>query len=180
MTTTSTIELRCYITCLACFNAGVLRGDWYDAAMARDVTPREVHGGRDTNHEELWIVDLDGDYWPVDREMSPHEATEWSECMDGVDEHLRPALASWVRSGSYIAEGDTDYPCISDFEEAYCGNWESFREYADQYVEDTGMLSDVDEAVARYFDHAAFARDLEMDHSVEPDGHGGVYVFRSL
>ncbi|UZF54074.1 antirestriction protein ArdA [Gordonia polyisoprenivorans] len=42
------------------------------------------------------------------------------------------------------------------------------------------MLDGVDETMARYFDHAAFARDLEMDHSVEADGCGGVYVFRSL
>lgn len=178
--TTATSELRCYISCLACYNAGTLRGDWYDAAMARDVTPREIHGGRETSHEELWVLDLDGDCWPVNREMSPHEATEWAEVFDEVDEHQRPALAAWVRSGSYTAQGDTDYPVVSDFEEAYVGNWSSFREYSDQYVEDTGMLDGVPEEVSRYWDFAAFARDLKMDHSVEPDGHGGVFIFRDL
>lgn len=178
--TTATSELRCYIACLACYNAGTLRGDWYDAAMARDVTPREIHGGRETSHEELWILDLDGDCWPVNREMSPHEATEWAEVFDEVDEHQRAALAAWVRSGSYTAQGDSDYPVVSDFEEAYAGNWDSFRQYSDQYVEDTGMLDGVPEEVTRYWDYAAFARDLAMDHSVEPDGHGGVFIFRDI
>lgn len=172
-------ELRCWIGCLACYNAGRLVGDWYDAAMARDVTPREIHGGRSTSHEELWCLDLDGD-WPVSREMSPHEATEWAECVDEVDEHLRPALAAWVRSGSYTAQGHSDLPVVSDFTEAYAGEWDSFADYADQLIEDLGVLDQVPDELRGHFDTRAYARDLAMDYTVEPTGHGGVYVFRSL
>lgn len=180
MTTTTNSELRCYISCLACYNAGRLIGDWYDAAMARDVTPREIHGGRDTPHEELWILDLDGDYWPVNREMSPHEATEWAECLDEIDEHQRPALAAWVRSGSYTAQGDGDLPVVSDFEEAYCGEWVDFDEYAWSYIVDTGMHDEWPEVARTYFDFRSFSRDLAMDYSVEPTGNGSVFIFRSL
>ncbi|OBA38979.1 antirestriction protein ArdA [Gordonia sp. 852002-51296_SCH5728562-b] len=178
--TTTTSELRCYIACLACYNAGTLRGDWYDATMARDITPREIHGGRDTSHEELRILDLDGDCWPVNREMSPHEATEWAECMDEVDEHRRPALAAWVRSGSYTTQGDTDLPVVSDFEEAYCGEWIDFEEFAWSFIVDTGMQDTWPEEARSYFDFHSWTRDLAMDYSVESAPGGGVYVFRSL
>lgn len=171
-------EPRVWIGCLACYNEGRLRGDWFSAAEAADVTPRQIHGGRATSHEELWVFDHDN--IPVDGEFAPMDATGWAEVYDEVGSEQWPAICAWVRSGSYVAQGDTDLPCVGDFEEAYCGNWSSFREYSDQYVEDTGMLDGVPEEVSRYFDYAAFARDLEMDHSVEPDGHGGVYIFRSL
>ena len=171
-------EPRAWIGCLACYNEGRLRGDWFSAAEAADVTPRQIHGGRATSHEELWVFDHDN--IPVDGEFAPMDATGWAEVYDKVGPEQWPALCAWVRSGSYVAQGDTDLPCVGDFEEAYVGNWDSFREYSDQYVEDTGMLDGVDDDVARYWDYAAFARDLEMDHSVEPDGHGGCFIFRSL
>ena len=36
-------------------------------------------------------------------------------------------------------------------------------EFAYQYIEDTGMLSDVPELLQRYFDYEAYARDLFLD-----------------
>lgn len=28
---------------------------------------------------------------------------------------------AWVESGDYVAEGNSDLPCVSDFMERYCG-----------------------------------------------------------
>lgn len=141
------------------------------------VTMEDLHG-HPTSHEEA--VCMDTSDLPISGEPSQQEAAAWGEVYDQAGETQWPALCTWVRTGSYTTQGDSDLPVVSDFEEAYAGNWDSFREYADDYVDSTGMLDGVDETVARYFDYHAFARDLEMDHSVEPDGHGGVFVFRSL
>lgn len=39
---------------------------------------------------------------------------------------------------------------------------------------------DEDHVAVRYFDWDSWIRDLAMDFTVAPTGHGGVYVFRSL
>ena len=51
--------------------------------------------------------------------------------------------------------------------------------YAEELVDDTGMLDSLPENLRHYFDYARFARDLFMfdRHSVR-SGHGTVYVFR--
>ena len=81
-------------------------------------------------------------------------------------------------SGDYVEEDD-GLPSVSDFEERYCGEWGSFREYAEQLADDIGLLNDVREEIARYFDWDAWARDLMFDYTTE-DAPAGVYVFRVM
>lgn len=92
------------------------------------------------------------------------------------------ALCAWVRSGSYIAQGDSDLPCVGDFEESFVGEWDSFRDYAFQLTDEIDMFAglDDDHVAVRYFGWDSWISDLAMDHTVVPTGHGGVYVFRSL
>lgn len=183
MTTTSPATdttPRVWIGCLACYNEGRLVGDWFDAASADEVTTYDVHGAhsRADSHDELWCFDHEN--IPVRGELDPLTAAAWGRCFAEVDEHLRPALCAWVESGDYIAEGNTDLPSISDFEERYQGAWEDFREYADQLADDIGLLADVPEEIARYFDWRSWTRDLAMDYSVHGNPEGGVFVFRDL
>ena len=103
----------------------------------------------------------------------------WIGCLAEVDEHLRPALCAWVESGDYVAEGTGDLPSISDFEERYCGAWESFEDYAEQLADDIGLLADVP-VTPRSFDWQAWTRDLAFAHSTYDDPEGGVFVFRDL
>ena len=168
---------RAWIGCLACYNAGSLVGDWFDAATADEVTTADVHG-RASSHDELWCFDHEN--IPVKGEMSPADAAAWGRAIAEVDEHLRPALLAWVESGDYVTEGDTDLPSISDFEERYHGHWESFEDYARELADVIGLLADVPEEIARYFDWSAWTRDLAFDHSTYDDPEGGVFVFRNM
>lgn len=170
-----------WIGCLACYNEGRLVGDWFDAEDADEITAQDIHGAhaRAGTHDELWVMDTDGDM-PVRREMSPHEAAQWARAVLSVPEHQRAALCAWVRSGDYVAEGTGELPSIPDFEERYCGQWDSFRDYAEQLADDTGLLQGVPEGVARYFEWAAWTRDLAFDFTVADARGGGVHVFRSL
>ena len=171
---------RVWIGCLSCYNEGRLVGDWFDAATADEVTTYDVHGAhsRADSHDELWVMDHEN--IPVKGEMRPADAAAWGRAIAEVDDHLRPALLAWVESGDYGTEGDTDLPSISDFEECYCGEWDSFEDYAEQLADDIGLLADVPEEIARYFDWQAWSRDLAMDYSTYDDPEGGVFVFRDL
>lgn len=175
MTATDTTP-RVWVGCLACYNAGRLVGHWCDATGADEITTADVHGHA-SSHEELWCFDIEN--IPVRREMSPSEAAEWGRVFDEVDEHQREALYAWVASGDYVAEGTGDLPSTSDFEERYCGEWESFDDYARQLADDIGLLNDVPEEIARFFDWESWTRDLAFDYSIV-DADTGVYVFRSL
>ncbi|MGO2658622.1 antirestriction protein ArdA [Mycetocola reblochoni] len=177
ITTTTDTKPRVWIGCLACYNEGRLVGDWHDASDADEVTTADVHS-RASSHEELWCFDIEN--IPVRREMSPHEAAEWGRVFDEVDEHQREALYAWVASGDYVAEGTGDLPSTSDFQERYCGHWEGFDDYARELADDIGLLHDVPEEIATYFDWDSWIRDLGFDYSTCGADTGGIYVFRAL
>ena len=183
MTTTSSAtdtSPRAWIGCLACYNAGRIVGGWFNAEIADKVTTYDVHGAhsRADSHDALLVFDLEN--IPVRGEMDPLTAGAWGQCLAEVDEHLRPALCAWVESGDYVAEGDTDLPSISDFEERYCGEWSDFEEYARQLADNIGLLDGVPEEIARYFDWQAWSRDLAFDYSTYDDPEGGMFVFLDL
>lgn len=187
ITTTTTQAIttdtpRVWIGCLNCYNDGRLVGDWYDAVDADEVTLTDVHRRSGTRGrsgcEELWCFDHEN--IPVTGEMSPHDAALWGEALAAVEDHMRPALTAWVETGDYIAEGDGQLPNIADFDERYCGEWTSFREYVEQLAEDIDLLGGVPDEIARYFHWDAWTRDLEFDYTPADAPGGRIFVFRSL
>jgi antirestriction protein len=123
---------------------------------------------------------MDTDGLPISREMSPAEAGEWGALLAEVDEWQRDALAAWVASGDYVAEGRGDLPSLPDFEERYAGEWDTFEDYAAELFDDCGYAAEMPEHLAAYFDMRAWARDLAYDYTTHPAPGGGVFVFRSL
>lgn len=182
-TTTPAIDTtpRVWLGCMCHYNSGYLVGAWFDAVTGDEVTLADIHDGSGLDYaecEEIWGYDHEN--IPVRGELDPLTAAAWGRCLAEVDEHLRPALCVWVESGDYVAEGTGDLPSVSDFEERYCGTWENFDDYARQLADDIGLLADVPEQIANYFDWQAWSRDLAMDYATYDDPEGGVFVFRDL
>ncbi len=57
-----------------------------------------------------------------------------------------------------------DLPSPEDFREVYRGEWDSFVEYAIEYVDECGFLGDSSQFISYYFDYEKFARDLSFDY----------------
>ena len=172
---------RAWVGCLHCYNSGHLVGHWFDAESADEVTLADVHEGSGFNYaecEELWVFVHEN--IPVRGELDPLAAAEWGRVYTEVGPEYWPALCAWVESGDYVTEGDTDLPSISEFEESYCGEWDSFEDYAENLADNTGLLDNIPEEIARYFDWSAWTRDLAMDYSVHDNPEGGVFVFMDL
>ena len=172
---------RVWIVCLHCYNEGRLVGDWFDAATADEVTTYDVHEGSGLDYaecEELWVFDHEN--IPVRGELDPLAAADWGRVYTEVGPGYWPALCAWVESGDYVAEGTGDLPSVSDFGERYQGHWESFEDYAEQLADDIGLLADVPEEIARYFDWDSWSRDLAFDYATHDNPEGGVFVFRVL
>lgn len=75
------------------------------------------------------------------------------------------------------AVGGADY---SNFEDADCGEHDSEQDYAEQLVDELGMLESMPGHLRYYFDYAAFARDLFINDYFSVDTTGGVFVFRNI
>lgn len=174
---TTTHEPKVWIGCLECYNNGRLVGRWYPANEAGDVTTSKLHGRgiRPETHEELWCMDVEN--FPEAREMDPAEAQRWGDLYQVVGDTQWPAFCAWVRSGAYVEDGD-GMPDQATFEERFCGDWDSFDEYAEQLADDTGLLRDVPEQLQTYFDWSSWTRDLKYDYSVSDAPGGGVFIFR--
>ena len=174
---------RVWLACLHCHNSGYLVGQWVDCTDVEHTTLADLHVGSGRTCaacEEVWV--FDHEYIPVDGEFGPLEATQWGRSYEEAGPELWPAVCAWVRSGCHVAEDHGDIPSLGDFEERYCGRWESFRAYAEQLADDTGMMSGWPEEAQRYFDWAGWTRDLQFDYTVvdAPAPEYGVFIFRAL
>lgn len=166
---------RIYVACLASYNNGTLHGAWIDCTdveqMATDIT-KMLAASPTESAEEYAIHDTDG-FGDAATLIGEHtDLATVAQIAEGIAEHGDP----WAAYAAH--QGDAD--AASDFEEAYCGQWDTFAEYAADFVDSTGMLSGIDDTVARYFDYDSFANDLEHDYIVCDDGTGGVHVFMAL
>ena len=169
---------RVWIGCLACYNAGKLVGEWVDATDAVEITSNDIHNeSENIDHDELWCFDHEN--IPTTGELDPLAAASWGELFEETGESNWLALCAWVTGGAYTADSN-NLPSIPDFEERYCGQWDSFRDYADNLADEIGLLDETCDEIARYFDWEAWTRDLEFDYSVCDAPHGGVFVFRSF
>ncbi len=74
-------------------------------------------------------------------------------------------------AGGSAFTGETDF---DTFRDAWWGEADSEEAFAVEFASDTGLLADVPETVALYFDYEAYARDLFLDSFTFIDGH----VFR--
>jgi antirestriction protein len=67
-----------------------------------------------------------------------------------------------VQQACIRGEGDSLVLHGDAFEEAYQGEYRSSVDFAENLVDDLGMLNDMPENLRYYFDYEAFARDLLM------------------
>lgn len=72
----------------------------------------------------------------------------------------------------------TGYATLEDFEEAYCGQYSSEQEYAEQLIGDCYNLQDMMGDLCHYFDYEKLARDLFISDCYFDDETG--HVFRRV
>jgi hypothetical protein len=82
--------------------------------------------------------------------------------IDDVAEYERDILKAWLSNGM-----DFD---LDEMRECYIGEYATDEDMAQEYIESTGLLSDVPDYLARYFDLESYARDM-MFEMFEIDGH---------
>jgi len=154
---------RIYVGTYAKYNNGSLAGAWlalddyadHDewveaiAELHKDESDPEYMFQDHEGIPEQYISEsgLDSDYW------------DYRELLDNTDLD-KEAVDAGLSLGIPLDK----------LEDAYYGYYEDDTDLAYEYIESTGMLSDVPESLTHYFDYEAFGRDLAMDFS-EEEGH---------
>ncbi len=168
-------EPRIYVACLAAYNNGRLHGEWIDADQSADelheAVARMLAASPQPGAEEWAIHDYEG-FGSL--RLGEYESLERiATIAAGIAEH-GDAFSAWL---SYDESQDaTD---AQSFEDAYRGEWDSLRAYAEDYAESTGMYDAAEKSGSQYIvvDIDMLTRDLKVElYAVESDCHT-IYVF---
>ena len=165
------MTVQVYVGTYAKYNAGSIAGAWINledhTADSFAEACAKLH--KDESDPELMFQDFEGFPRAMYCESSVSDALwAWIE----LDEDDRELLE--VYQDNICAEGDID-----DARDAFHGVHDSPEDYAQDYIESTGMLSDVPASIAQYFDYEAFARDMSFDGVTFARHNGSVWVFSS-
>lgn len=186
MLTTSKVEPRIYVACLASYNNGVLHGKWIDATQsAEDIRAAIADVLRSSKFPNVTLHDSDGLEYASAEEWAIHDYEGFGSCKLSESEDIDTVaeLAEAIEDNGDIYSAYVDhvgqrYASVEGFKEDYQGAYASLEAYAESYIEDTGMLQGVPDTIARYFDYESFARDLELGgdvYTIEHDGECHVF-----
>ncbi len=162
---------RIYVRCLASYNAGHTHGKWIDATDADCILEeiQEVLSTSPENGEEWAIHDYEG-FGGL--ELSEYESIERVAALGQlIDEHG----AAFAAFTNHVG---VDYATEESFQDAYCGEWDSEKAYAENLFDEL-YLHEVPEHIQNYIDYEAFTHDIFMGDNYSVDKSGGVYVFRN-
>lgn len=155
-----------YVANLAAYNAGQLIGEWVtvtdDAGDMLEQVHRISRGGDWAVHDQegfgTYVV---GEHPSLDLLAA---MVRTASQMGGEPGDMLELVALYVDMvGANYVDTDT---LPDDFSDAYAGVYESFTDYAAEYVDD--MLAGIpdDHPARTYFDVDRFAQDLEDDYYV--------------
>ena len=123
----------------------------------------------DEEDPELMAQDYEGfpRQWYNEGFMSEDDFDNILEYSDMCDKHGQEAVDDYMEF----------HDELDNFEEAYCGEWDSEEDFARHIVEECYDLERSMGDLARYFDYEAFGRDLFMyDYSMGANNN----VFRTI
>ena len=64
---------------------------------------------------------------------------------------------------------------IEDCQEAYIGNYNRVQDYAEEYVEETGLLDSMPDNLRFYFDYEKFAQDMILNGDIWISENGNLF-----
>lgn len=162
---------RIYVACLACYNAGKLKGEWIDADQDADAVHAEIQKMlANCGHEEAAIHDHEGFQGIQADKLSIEQV---ANAAAAIDEHGEAFIAAFLNDPySGVEEAK------QTVEENYLGCHDSLEDWAEEYLTDSGALADAPKLLTQYFDFKAYAHDCEQGGDVwTHQGEDGLHIF---
>lgn len=183
--TTATTTQRIYVASLSDYNAGRLHGSWIDLTDVDDIDDvwKQVNAILASSHEQA-ITGWKAEEWAIhDYEgfggwrISEYESFETILLVANLIANKGEAFSTFLGNDESILSGAEYHELEEMFDEAYAGEWDTFEDFAENYVEElgwAGMTAEQLEEISSCLDYGKIARDLEADYWFS-DG----YVFRN-
>jgi antirestriction protein len=176
------MEVRGYVANLGKYNEGQLVGEWVTFPVDEDewnetlerigISDEPDENGR--IYEEFFFADWDcgcdfgfGEYEDVER------VNEIAESADNLNSFEEEALEAMI---DCIFGPEEALDKIADGEVLFYSDCDTMEDVAYRVVEETGMLANVDDSIAGYFDYEKYGRDLEMEGTFIPTETGYIEV----
>lgn len=173
------MEFNIYVASLSDYNNGILHGVWItlDSSTDKGEIYDEITKMLDASPTAKKYGELAEEYAIHDFEGFPEclceEYQDFDTLLNFIAKYEEHGEA-WVAYLEYYGE---QWATQEDFEDRFAGEYESEEDYAEQYVEDTGMLSEVPDQLKYYFDMEKFARDMFINDVTGVEHNGSLYVF---
>lgn len=162
-----------YVSTYARYTSGNLEGEWVD--LDDYPTKDEFYD----HIKELHAQEYDPEFMFQDTEGVPTDLVDESH----IDDRLWEWLELDDRERRICQVGWEDWNGDASVEQcldAYRGEYRNEAEWAEEFMEDTGMLSEMPDNLRNYIDFESYARDCELGGDlVFASSAGGVMVFNS-
>ena len=156
---TITTLLSVFVTDLAAYNEGILRGEWLDLPCSEDDLNDCIERVTLGEDHEIFITDFESD---LGIKVSEYENIyELNETLGDIDENDYELIAAYLEAVSNdLSEAIENAPdCV-------LYGADSLVDLAYEFVEE-GLFGDIPESIANYIDYEAIARDLGYDSYYE-------------
>ena len=169
-TKTEKNQPRVYVGTYGKYNNGSIKGAWLNLADYADKDAfysacAELH--KDESDPELMFQDHEGIPEGMISESSiEDELWEWLALGDGDRELVAVYREHVDASGS-----------IEDAQDSYQGTFESEEDWAESFLDDTGILKEVPESLRGYIDYEKYVRDAGYNGTSFVRHEGKVWVF---
>jgi len=97
---------------------------------------------------------------------------EWHEQEQDLNETEYEALGDYLDNQHDDTDSEYDADIVSQFRDAYCGQWGSMADFAEEYTRDT---QDIPDWLDRHIDWDSVADDFHHDFWESGNGH----IFRA-
>lgn len=183
--------MRAWIGCLASYNAGRLIGEWFDVSTDADenaaTIARILKASPEPDAEEYYVADYDDAPSALTRLLGEYPSAEglalaaaFLESAEGLDIDADTLVSVYIDTASPQRVADLDGVCLSDWScDHYAGAGDTLTDWCAGYLEETGTLDAIPEALRNYFDTESYARDMRLGGDVftVENPAGGVLVF---
>lgn len=154
--------MKIYIANLAAYNAGTLKGEWFD--LNDYVDSEEFKEAVDAWKQEYGIEEIavhDYNDCPAHDEFGEHPDLDELYMYHTLYTEYGDNFAAWFELFHYSGELCDTWE--DKYNEANMGEWESWEDFAEYLINDCEALGEIPDRVKLYIDYSAFARDLDFN-----------------
>ncbi|MDQ6479988.1 antirestriction protein ArdA [Dyadobacter sp. LHD-138] len=173
---------KIYVGTYGMYNSGSLFGKWFDLSDYTDT--EEFFKDCYEYHRNEFLPELMFQDWEnipdfLISESNLHEdAFKYFEIVSAMDDDTTEAFEIYCAQIVYWPSNGNDLDeTLEGFEQSYQGYFgkgnDPKKDFAYQFVEDTGLLAGAPDILERYFDYEAYGRDLFLEGYSAYEG----YVF---